>query len=87
VADAEWPRFYHGSVETELGPLGHDGHHRHASFEFPSKVGDVSRVFLLCYYEVSSLCEDTEQGKAPDSRWRSASERGDHEIRRAVGLD
>jgi hypothetical protein len=44
-------------VDYTIGPL-HGDHRREVTLEFPPTVGEVVRVYLLCFYEsVSSVCD------------------------------
>ena len=43
---------YHGVTEVRLGHF-HDGRRSQVSFEFPRTVGEVSRIFLMCYYQAT----------------------------------
>ncbi|HWN66029.1 MAG TPA: hypothetical protein VNM90_00250, partial [Haliangium sp.] len=53
VASTEWPGFYHGVLEVPLGPLGQSSDQPLGTLRFPADTGPVSRMFLLCGYEVA----------------------------------
>ena len=53
VASADWPNLYHGVIETRLGPLGRNGYPHFLTFRFPLGIGEISRAFLFCRYEVT----------------------------------
>jgi hypothetical protein len=50
VAGGQYSGLYHGVTEARLGPV-HDGRRSQVTFEFPRSAGDISRIFLMCYYE------------------------------------
>jgi hypothetical protein len=56
VASETWPDLYSGMFRTRVGPLGR-GRHRTVEFRFPSRVGEVERVFLLLRYTVEGRCQ------------------------------
>ena len=57
VASDAWPGLYYGVVDYTVGPL-HDEHRREVTLEFPPTVGEVLRVYVLCYYEaVPVVCD------------------------------
>jgi hypothetical protein len=57
VASDEWPELYYGVVDYTVGPL-HDDHRREVTLEFPPTVGEVLRLYLLCYYDaVPPVCD------------------------------
>ena len=57
VASDAWPGLYYGVVDYTVGPL-HDDHRREVTLEFPPTVGEVLRVYVLCYYEaVPAVCD------------------------------
>jgi hypothetical protein len=64
VASADWPALYHGVVGTRLGPLD-EAHRCRATFEFPRRLHDVPRVFLLCHYEAEPSCCETPSDLRP----------------------
>jgi hypothetical protein len=54
VASADWPGLYHAVVdELDLKPLASGTHREVAAFRFPTPLGDVARVSLLCHYEAT----------------------------------
>jgi Tc toxin complex TcA C-terminal TcB-binding domain len=73
VASADWPALYHGVASVRLGPLD-EARRRRATFEFPRKIRDVPRVFLLCHYEVAPLRFETPS----DLRSPRPEDRGSH---------
>jgi hypothetical protein len=57
VASDAWPGLYYGVVDHTVGPL-HDDHRCQVTLEFPPSVGEVLRVYVLCYYEaVPAVCD------------------------------
>ncbi|HYT68978.1 MAG TPA: neuraminidase-like domain-containing protein [Vicinamibacterales bacterium] len=57
VASDAWPGLYYGVVDYTVGPL-HDDHRREVTLEFPPSVGEVLRLYVLCYYEaVPAVCD------------------------------
>jgi hypothetical protein len=57
VASDGWPGLYYGVVDVTVGPL-HDERRRQVTLEFPASIGEVSRLYVLCYYEaVPPVCE------------------------------
>jgi hypothetical protein len=57
VASDAWPGLYHGVVDATVGPVQNDCR-RPVTIEFPASIGEVSRLYVLCYYEAeSSVCE------------------------------
>jgi hypothetical protein len=57
VASDAWPGLYYGVVDYTVGPL-HADHRRQVTLEFPPTVGEVLRVYVLCYYEaVPAVCD------------------------------
>ena len=57
VASDEWPGLYYGVVDYTVGPL-HGDHRSEITLEFPPTVGEVLRLYLLCFYEsVSPVCD------------------------------
>jgi hypothetical protein len=53
IASAEWPGLYHGVLDIELGPLAQSGHADLGTLRFPADIGQVSRAFLVCGYDVT----------------------------------
>jgi hypothetical protein len=51
VASADYPRLYHGTMEVDLGPVG-DHRRAEMTLEFPPTAPAVTRVFVMCHYEV-----------------------------------
>jgi hypothetical protein len=65
IASTDWPALYHGEVGVHLGPLDEE-HRRRATFEFPQRIRDVQRVFLLCRHEVTpSRCQTQSDLRSP----------------------
>ena len=58
AASEDWSDLYYGVVDTRMGALGRNGDRQEARLRFPAEVGELSKVFLLCRYEVASLCLD-----------------------------
>ena len=86
VAGVDYPGLYHGVLETRVGPL-HDGRRSHVSFEFPSSAGDVSRMFLMCYYEVAPReCDVRTATGTAESRAYSPSPPGQRASRTRDGI-
>ncbi len=57
VACDAWPGLYYGVVDYTVGPL-RDDHRREVTLEFPRTVGEVLRLYVLCYYEaVLPVCD------------------------------
>jgi hypothetical protein len=57
VASDAWPGLYYGVVDYPVGPLHHE-HRREVTLEFPRTVGEVLRLYVLCYYEaVPPVCD------------------------------
>ncbi|MEH2539206.1 neuraminidase-like domain-containing protein [Bradyrhizobium sp. AZCC 1699] len=57
VASDAWPGLYYGVVDYTVGPL-HDDHRREVTLEFPPTVGEVLRLYVLCYFEaVPAVCD------------------------------
>ena len=52
VASEEWPDLYHGVLDLRMGPLAQRADHNLGTFRFPPDVGEISRAFLLCGYDV-----------------------------------
>jgi len=53
VASDAWPGLYYGVVECPVGPL-HGEHRREVTLEFPRNIGEVRRVYVMCYYEAAA---------------------------------
>ena len=53
VASMDWPELYHGVIETRVGPLGRKDDLQEVRYRFPAEVGEISRTFLLCHYDVA----------------------------------
>jgi hypothetical protein len=58
AASEDWSDLYYGVVDTRMGALGRNGDRQEARLRFPVEVGELSKVFLLCRYEVASPCLD-----------------------------
>jgi hypothetical protein len=58
AAGEDWSDLYYGVVDTRMGALGRNGDRQEARLRFPAEVGELSKVFLLCRYEVASPCLD-----------------------------
>jgi len=58
AASEDWSDLYYGVVDTRMGALGRNGNRQEARLRFPVEVGELSKVFLLCRYEVASPCLD-----------------------------
>lgn len=57
VASDGWPGLYYGVADCPVGPL-HEEHRREVTFEFPPTVGEVRRLYVLCYYEaIPPVCD------------------------------
>ena len=50
LATAEWPDIYHGTLETQLGPVGRGHRPIEVEFRFPQHTGPMEQAFLLCRY-------------------------------------
>jgi hypothetical protein len=61
AASDDWPRLYHGVTKTHIGPLGHYERRHQVTFAFDDGIGDVSRIFLLCRYDVSGESHQREE--------------------------
>jgi hypothetical protein len=57
VASDAWPGLYYGVAECTVGPLQGE-HRREVTLEFPPTVGEVRRLYVMCYYEaVPAVCD------------------------------
>jgi receptor-binding and translocation channel-forming TcA subunit of Tc toxin/ABC toxin-like protein len=68
LRSAEWPRLYHGVLDTRLGPLGDNSHDRYARFRFGCEVAPVKQIFLFCHYEVMPRHEEEGRWCCPNVR-------------------
>jgi len=53
VASVDWPCLYHGVLDLESEQLGRMGYSDFGTLRFPSGLGEISRAFLLCGYQVT----------------------------------
>jgi hypothetical protein len=58
AASEDWSDLYYGVVDSWMGALARNGDRQEARLRFPAEVGELSKVFLLCRYEVASPCLD-----------------------------
>jgi Tc toxin complex TcA C-terminal TcB-binding domain len=58
AAGEDWSDLYYGVVDARMGALGRNGDRQEARLRFPAEVGELSKLFLLCRYEVASPCLD-----------------------------
>ncbi|MCI5224116.1 MAG: hypothetical protein D3924_15965, partial [Candidatus Electrothrix sp. AR4] len=59
VGDAEWPGFYHGVLELDLGEIGSDGQLDLGVVQFSDEVEHVDNIYLLIRYEVVKMSEQS----------------------------
>ncbi|TFG40447.1 MAG: hypothetical protein E4H44_00005 [Candidatus Aminicenantes bacterium] len=53
IASVEWPSFYHGVLDIRLGPLSQSGYDDLGTFRIPRDIGEISRAFLFCGYNIA----------------------------------
>jgi len=56
VASQEWPELYHGTLDTELGPIALWEGTCEAKFRFHHDVPRISRAYLFCRYNAPGCC-------------------------------
>lgn len=56
VLSDHWPGFYHGSVESRVGPLRSYGDRTEVKFCFHEDVCCIERAYLLCRYKLEDKC-------------------------------
>jgi hypothetical protein len=57
VASDAWPGLSYGVVDYVVGPL-HNDYGREVTLEFPPTVGEILRLYVLCYYEaIPPICD------------------------------
>lgn len=57
VGDAEWPGFYHGVLELDLGEIGSDGQLDLGVMQFSQEVEVIDNIYLLIRYEIVKMSE------------------------------
>jgi hypothetical protein len=68
VTSEEWPDLYYGVFDADVGPVGRHGERSEMEFRFPSEIGEVERVFLLCKYQLDP-CANTTVKRKTGAEW------------------
>lgn len=50
VADANWPGLFHGVLEVDFEAFSISGYQDLGMFRFPIDIGDITDVYLFCWY-------------------------------------
>ena len=53
IASSEWPELYHASIDIDPRPVCDDRQGDFGAFRFLSHAKGVTRVFVLCGYQLS----------------------------------
>ncbi len=54
----EWPDLYYGIFDSQVGPVGRHDDRPRIGFRFPTGIGEIERIYLMCQYQANP-CENT----------------------------